>query len=374
MAAGVTTLPTPQSRRNNIGTLRLVGALVVLVGHGFVLSSADGRTEDALSHATGDVFAFHLGLPGIGVSMFFAISGYLVAQSYQRRGSFWAYTEARLLRIYPALWLAVGLTIAVGAVVTTLGAEQFLSNKRTIFYALGSGSLLDLQYTLPGVFESNPSHAVNGSLWTLPVELKMYLFVAIVGLAGVLGRRWLFNAVAAAALAFAVIWPESFPLLSNVDHQRLAIFFLAGSVLYVNRDAIPLRGAGVLGLAALAAALSWTDAYPVAFALAFSYAVLWLGFTQRPRLPDLSSRGDLSYATYLFAFPVTQLWISAVGAGKPWLVIGLTTATVLPLAYFSWQLIEERALRLKGRLVPAKLTGRSVIVPPASSGERRGVS
>ena len=98
--------PAAPSRRNNIGTLRLIGALVVLLGHAFVLSSADGRTRDEVSEAIADVAAFNLGLPGIGVAMFFAISGFLVAQSYQRRGNAPAYVEARLLRIYPALWLA----------------------------------------------------------------------------------------------------------------------------------------------------------------------------------------------------------------------------------------------------------------------------
>ena len=357
--------PAAPSRRNNIGTLRMVGALVVLLGHAFVLSSADGRTRDEVSEGIADVAAFNLGLPGIGVAMFFAISGFLVAQSYQRRGNAPAYVEARLLRIYPALWLAVSLTIVVGAVVSTFAPDDFLSSKRTITYAVGGASLLDLQYALPGVFDSNPSDSVNGSLWTLPVELKMYVFVAVVGIAGLLGRRLLFNVAAVALVVAALVWPDGFPPLANTDHQEIATFFLAGTALYVNRDVIPLRGAGVVVLAAVAAALSWTPAYPLLFAAAFSYAVLWLGFTQRPRLPDLSKRGDLSYGTYLFAFPVAQLWVSAIGPGSPWAIAALTLATTLPLAYLSWHLVEARALRLKGRLIPAKLTSRSVIVRPS---------
>lgn len=353
------------SRRNNIGTLRLVGALAVLLGHSFILSSPDGVTRDDASEAIADVAAFNLGLPGIGLAMFFAISGYLVAQSYQRRGSALAYIEARLLRIYPALWIAIALTVLVGAVVSTFSPGQFLQSKDTLTYAVGGASLLDLQFFLPGVFDGNPNAAVNGSLWTLPVELKMYAFVAVVGIVGVLGRRVVFNLCAAAIVVAAVIWSDQLPLMSNVDHQQIAVFFLAGTALFVNRDVVPLRGAGVLALALVAAALSWTAAYSLAFALAFTYAVLWLGFTQRPRLPDLAARGDLSYATYLYAFPVTQLWVSAVGPGSPWLIAALTAATVLPLAFASWRLVEAPALRLKGKLVPPKLTRRSVIVRPS---------
>ncbi len=362
MPTGASNLAAAPSRRNNIGTLRMVGALFVLLGHSFILSSDDGNTRDAVSEAIGSVAPFHLGLPGIGVAMFFAISGYLVAQSYRRRGNAYGFAEARLLRIYPALWVAIGLTLVVGAAVSTFSPGQFLGDRSTVTYAVGGASLLDLQYFLPGVFAENPRAAVNGSLWTLPVELKMYLFVGIAGIAGLLGRRRLFNVAAGAIVLGALAWPEHLPLLANPDHREVAVFFLAGSALFVNRDTFPLRGAGVIALVVTTAALAWTAVYPLAFALAFSYAVLWLGFKGGRRLPDLAAHGDLSYATYLYAFPVTQLWVSALGPGSPWPVAALTLLTVLPVAFVSWRLVEAPALRLKGRLLPPKLTRRSVIV------------
>lgn len=363
MPSEATNLAAAPSRRNNIGTLRMVGALVVLLGHSFILSSQDGQTRDAVSQAIADVAPFGLGLPGVGLALFFAISGYLVAQSFQRRGNALAYVEARLLRIYPALFVAIGLTIAMGAIVSTFPPDPFLSSKKTVAYAVGGASLLDVHYLLPGVFESNPRPSVNGSLWTLPVEMKLYLFVLVAGVAGLLGRRRAFNIAVAVLIAWAAIWPEHLPIMGHQDHREIATFFLAGSVLFVNRDWLQLRGVGVIALAVLAAAMSWTAAYPLLFALAVAYAVLWLGFTDRIRLPDLAAGGDLSYGTYLFAFPASQMWVMALGPGSPWLVALLTAAVVLPMAYCCWRLVEAPALRLKGRLVPPKLTRRSVIVP-----------
>lgn len=340
----------------------MLGALAVLFGHSFVLSSDDGRTLGPVSQIVSDVTGFRLGLAGLGLAMFFAISGYLVCASYARRGSLVAYVEARILRIYPALWAAIAFMLVAGWILSPYGPLEFLRSEQTLDYVVGSASLVDMHYVLPGVFTQNPSHAVNGSLWTLPVEIRMYLFVALIGLLGMLRRRLLFNVVVGAAVAAAVIWPESIPLLANREHAEIASFFAAGSFLYVNRDVFPLRASGLALLAALTAAVSWTAAYSLAFALSFTYAVLLLGFTERIRLPDLAARGDFSYGTYLYAFFITQLWVAALGPGEPVLVAVLTLASTLPLAVASWVCVEAPALRVKGRLMQPKLTSRSVIV------------
>jgi peptidoglycan/LPS O-acetylase OafA/YrhL len=337
-------------RRNNIGTLRLVGAIAVLFGHSFVLTRGP-HMRDPISDVTHSLVPYHLGLPGLGVAMFFAISGYLVTRSFVTRGNLTAYTEARALRIFPALICAVAVTVVVGAFISTDGLA-YLTSKQTLAYGVHDASLFDLRYTLPGVFADNPLASVNGSLWTLPVELRMYVLVAIAGVLGVLGRRRLFNAVAVAVVAVTVIWPDSSPLLAKPEHAQLAVFFLAGTALYLNRDRIPLRAGGLAVAFVLAALAAPTGAYPLFFAIAFAYAVLLIGLTQRVRLPDLAARGDLSYATYLYAFPVAQLWVHWLHPSSPWPVAALTLITVLPLAWLSWRLVEAPALRLKGRLAP----------------------
>jgi peptidoglycan/LPS O-acetylase OafA/YrhL len=255
--------------------------------------------------------------------------------------------------------------VLVGLLLSPYSPMEYLKSHKTLVYIAGGASLVDMNYLLPGVFTGNPSDSVNGSLWTLPVEIRMYLYVALVGVLGLLGRRTIFNLVVAATVVVGVIWPGSVPLLADSNHAEIATFFVAGAVLYVNRDVLPLRGAGLAILIALAAAVSWTAAYPLVFAFAFSYAVLLMGFTKRVRLPDLAAKGDFSYGTYLYAFFVTQLWVSALGPGHPWPVAALTLISTLPLAILSWRLVEQPALRLKGRLAPNKLTSRSVIVRPS---------
>jgi len=76
---------------------------------------------------------------------------------------------------------------------------------------------------------------------------------------------------------------------------------------------------------------------------------MWLGLSRAVRLPDLSARGDLSYGTYLYACPISQLFVAGIGPDSPWLIAVLTAAAALPVAWVSWHLVEAPALRRKGR-------------------------
>ena len=78
----------------------------------------------------------------------------------------------------------------------------------------------------------------------------------------------------------------------------------------------------------------------------FSYCVLWLAF----RLPirRFARHGDLSYGTYIYAFPIQQL-LALYGLnrwGMP-VYVALVLAGTLPIAFLSWWLVEKPWLSLK---------------------------
>lgn len=305
VAGDRSTEPIADHRRNNIDTLRLLAALAVLFAHAFVLAEPGAR--DPVTANLQEILPLQRGLSGQAVALFFVVSGYLVTASFARRGQLGSYAASRLLRIMPALWAALILTVLVATVITTLPAGEFLTQRTTAGYLLHNASLLDLRYELAGVFSANPSKEVNVSLWTLPLEFGMYVVVAAVGLIGLLRRRRLFNLAVAAAFAAYVLTGGKLPLIGSSHDAELLLTFVAGAALYVNRESIPLRG-------------------PAA----------------------LAARGDLSYATYLYAALVTQLWLFAIGPFSPWLLA--TAAVTLPLAWLSWHLVESPALRAKPRV------------------------
>ena len=87
---------------------------------------------------------------------------------------------------------------------------------------------------------------------------------------------------------------------------------------------------------------------PETFTFLIAYPLIWFGAVQFKPLAWFSSSSDISYGLYLFGWPVTLLIRSFIGDGLSGYEM---TALALPLtalvAYASWYLVEEPALRFK---------------------------
>ena len=135
---------------------------------------------------TTDPFARYVGIDtfgGVGVAIFFVLSGYLVTQSWQRTTSVVGFLWKRIRRIYSALVVCVLIsTLVVGPLLTTLDLEVYATHDQTIDYLL-TATAWDIHYVLPGLFWNNMHrHIFNGSLWSLPYEMACYLTLIATGL------------------------------------------------------------------------------------------------------------------------------------------------------------------------------------------------
>lgn len=337
------------SRANNITLMRLVAALFVLFGHCYILSNGKGGTADPVSELIRPFTGFHMALPGLGVATFFALSGFLITGSYAVRGNFLRYLESRILRIYPALIVAVLFCIVLGAFVSELPVFTYLSHPATIRFLWSNGSLFEFWPFLPRVFVDNPwPNGTNGSLWTLPVEARMYGIVAILGVFGFVATRKRFNVAMLVLIAGYAVAADISSTLTGLVPLRLALFFLLGAVAYANARLIPMRFSllSILGIAA--AALYQTAYYDYAFSVFLTYLVLMIAYHPRLKLPPIDRIGDMSYGVYLYAFPVTQLSVKYLGAEKPLLITLVVTVLTLALARLSWVFVERSALGMKG--------------------------
>ncbi|MGI9285238.1 MAG: acyltransferase family protein [Pseudomonadales bacterium] len=334
--------------QNNIGSLRFIGAFLVLFGHGYTLAGGEG-TRDPISHWIVSYSPFHQGLPGLGVALFFVLSGYLVTASFVRRGNLIDYAVARVLRIYPALIVAVLFcAFFVGLLATTLPALSYLSHHETLLFTLQNSSLWGIHHTLPGVFADLPwKNSVNGSLWTLPFELVMYVSVACVGCCGLFRSRVWFNALAIIAILLFAFAAKLLPFFDHPAHVYPAMAFLFGSLFFINREYLKPNAFGFIILLVLSVFSFNSGAYNTVSLFCFAYFILGIGLSERSLLPVFDKHGDFSYGLYLYAFPLQQLSVYYFGGDNTLLINTIAFCGAMTMAAVSWKFVESPCLLLK---------------------------
>ena len=340
-----------QGRDNNFNLIRIMAALAVLVTHSFALAIGTGAAEpfrDSLGMTMGT----------IAVDIFFVTSGFLVTGSLLTRHSALEFLWARTLRVFPALLVMLLLTVfGLGPLVTSWPLSAYLTDAGTYGYLLKCATLVSgVQYNLPGVFADNPfKSAVNGSLWSLPYEIRMYAIVVMVWLVfrriQRVGGRAFSIAIVSAALAAGL-----FVLARHIDglpaDQFVTLFFMffSGAACFLLKGHIPLSPGYFCfcAMALLSSALVSPRAFFVVYLLTIAYSVLYLAYIPSGSVRIYNRVGDYSYGVYIYAFPVQQS-VAALIPGVSVLLLFLISACItLSLAVLSWHLIERRALAFKG--------------------------
>jgi peptidoglycan/LPS O-acetylase OafA/YrhL len=347
------------TRHNNFDLLRLLAAWAVLVSHSFALV---GEPEP--------LHQFGTTLGNVGVLVFFAVSGLLIRRSWEYDPSPRDFWIKRALRLLPALATVAVLTAFVlGPLVTTRSMSSYFSSWETWIYPVRIVLLVPFGAGLPGVFEDNLyAGAVNGPLWSLPVEVFAYAVLAVLGMAGLLRRRWLALTLAGLGLAWAAVWVPLTPESIGVMYVLAA--FALGSAAYSFRERIVLAWPVALGLLPLCflAGLGPTSLRVLVWTVAAVYLSYWFAYALPPVGRFVTRFGDASYGVYIWAFPVQQTVVQLAGVDLgPWALVGIATPVVWVLAQLSWHLIEGPALRHKPRRQPVVVPGQLSRDPQTST-------
>jgi peptidoglycan/LPS O-acetylase OafA/YrhL len=349
--------PIKDHRSNNFDTLRILAAFSVMISHSFAL---EGNPAEPLFIATDG----QLSIGDLAVLIFFAISGFLIAKSYDRSHSAFYFVLARCLRILPALIAVLFISaFVIAPFLATLPVSEYFSNKHIYGYVIGN-ALMWFHPSLPGVFETLPyPNAVNGSLWTLSPEIECYLAVLFLGLTKQL-RGWL-TSVLALASAFAALAFQKTG--SRVGLYDMFGCFAAGATIYLWHVTLDWR-------AAIACACVFVAAIPMKHlagvaGFALSYVVMFVALSPGIRLPQLAARGDISYGLYIWAFFVQQLVATTlIPNGRWWINLLISAPITIAVAYMSWLMIEKPSLSFKYRLrhLKSATTSKPPVVGRAS--------
>jgi peptidoglycan/LPS O-acetylase OafA/YrhL len=153
-------------------------------------------------------------------------------------------------------------------------------------------------------------------------------------------------ALAVAAYYAVCLWRH---VPSEMSDRRFLTFFLAGLTAWLWRDKIPVNfGLALAAFAVFLCASRWQPFGVLVMPLAACYLVLWIGYGVRIGFAAWCDRVDLSYGTYLYAFPVQQM-LAAVGIRNSLEMFALAVPLTLLLAAASWFIVEKPCLKLKSR-------------------------
>jgi peptidoglycan/LPS O-acetylase OafA/YrhL len=336
-------MDTRRSRANNFDSLRTLFSVLVLYSHAYPLLRGSNATEplSLLTHGQAN-------FGEIGVWSFFIISGFLITQSWLRAPEAVGFLRRRISRIYPGF---IALSVVSALVFVPLATHFSPAPPISMLDIL---NVLRLQQTYEAVvFSNNPNQALNGSLWSIPYEFWCYIGVLALGLSGWLQKRHLLLALFVVALAWHLYvditgWNPGGKLLGEIfGYPRfwatLLPFYLAGMLLQVYGGRALLRP-WALAVAALVLVTSfWVPHAPVvALPTCGSYLLLGLSFTPRLHFLNLGKYGDFSYGVYLYAFPVEQFVVMALGTElSPWALFAIAAPVTLGCAALSWFLVER---------------------------------
>lgn len=339
-------------RNNNFTFIRLAAASLVIVFHSFKVR---GIKLDPISQLIG----FER-LGSIAVATFFVVSGYLIASSLQRSPSMFIYLKKRILRIYPAYITVLIVTVFIlGPCVSSLGFYKYFLNIN-LFDLFKHVYLYNWDIRLPGVFGNLPQkYFINNALWTLPVEFTAYLIIMIIFPLKKIKPEILIIVIVLLGIGYFIMdLMDSKPVhLLNMNVMwvsKFFIFFFMGALLKVGRNFIKFSKGNfiIVGTVFFASCFiergSFLVLHQAIYFLTWPYIVICFAYLPIPYIGKLDRFGDISYGTYLYAYPVQQIIVGVEGANIGSLrMILYSLAISLSLGALSWVMIEKPALRLK---------------------------
>jgi len=345
---------------NNFDLIRLVAALEVAVRHCYV---------HLVSERLPAWLEYPLSLVP-GVPIFFFLSGYLISRAWERSPSTSDYFRNRALRLFPALWACVALSVVILFASGYLATIQW-SPMGIIAWVACQGTVI--QFWNPDFLRGFGTGVVNGSLWSISVEIQFYVATCV---AYTLLRRLspvrITIALAVLAAAFSLfnvygglieeqlatlpkgellhkaykvtLLPWFFMFLLGAIAQRTSALFVPALIQY--RWSVVAMYVGALLLDFHAWGMPAGNEIPAYLVPLMGCMVLTVAYWRPGIAERLLRRNDWSYGIYIHHMPIVNLVIFLNLATGHWAVV-LVLAITSVLAVGSWQWVERPFLRRK---------------------------
>lgn len=300
-------------RANNMATLHLIAALFVMYGHHCAVLGC------------GVPILLGASIQAIGVKVIFLISGYLITKSLwsikgTRVKAILIYSIKRLGRLYPEYIMCLLVSaLVIGPLFTKLTWAEYWRSGEQIMWYINWNLRMFPNYSLPGVFASNIyPNAVNGSLWTMPVELSLYILILCVFILSKNGRirRIIFaivtSAIVVVFLTRITLIPYEYCVWYGTDwFQALNVmpYFLIGGVAYLfNWERYTNIQLSAVLVLVFAGGFATTTAFinEMICLIVLPYFVISLMLAAEQCLSLKKLHGEYAYGMYLYGFVIQQ--------------------------------------------------------------------
>lgn len=296
---------------DNLGSVRGAAAVVVLLAHVVQLHFLRFGLNTSL-HQISSIASEY------AVVVFFILSGYLITTTLEtnieRNGELRldVYIAARIARLYPPFLLAIGISLLVFLVMDLFGLPGRSGPMRLSgdLYAardivhLRLGEIIRALFMLQGLVE------INGPLWSLYMEAKLYVLFACA--LALISGGW--GIVYKMMLAGAFFYTAKAGVELNPGFAGYAAVWLIGALAYYAlHEGDDRRNRTLMCVVLIILAELWhlfvdrTELWVVARDLLVAAVISWLLFKRRIRVPALQCLADFSYSLYATHFPVLLL-------------------------------------------------------------------
>lgn len=342
--------------RNNFDLIRLFAASQVATLHVLFYLSSSWRSAPFIQLL--ELFP--------GVPTFFFISGFLISRSYEKTGPITDYARNRTLRIFPALHVCVFLNLLL------VGATGYLATVGAGFWdvvLLYLGKTTILQFYNPDFMRHFGDGVLNGSLWTICVELQFYFVTPIIYALAVSDKKRSTNIVLILLVIVSIIlnrilyathseYGESnYWKLARVSFFPWIYMFLVGVLAQRNfRFLAKFLRKHLLLLTLPAYVIYMKFMYTHGFLTDNSIspllffplaAIVFIAAYSAPSLARSVLHGqDISYGIYIYHMPFVNMFLYYHYENKL-LYTGIVLTITLVVALASWFLVERPFLKRK---------------------------
>jgi peptidoglycan/LPS O-acetylase OafA/YrhL len=309
-------------RENNFDMLRLFAALQVLILHSIIWFGLE-EAHTSIKKFSDIIWFFP------GVTIFFAISGFLIFKSLLNKGLA-GYFKNRFLRIYPALWACFLVTLLILFYFHIINVNELFSYS---FIKYTVAQVTFFQYYVPEEYKTLGIGHPNGALWTISVELQFYIAAWLIYtflLSGSSLKKQ--NLVILFLTVLSII--INYWMNTNLDQESLVYKLLFVSIL----PFFYYFSAGIFFIINYKKLIKWVENKALVWTIIFAGVVfLCLYF-------KILKHNDISYGLYLYHCLILNVVLEIGFSGRNY-IIGI--GSIFLLAILSWIFIERRALRLK---------------------------